>query len=44
VKSSPVATPPSVLSEANLLRARQLAEGRGDDPHAAICRSDRDVA
>ncbi|MBL8406547.1 MAG: ABC transporter ATP-binding protein [Candidatus Accumulibacter phosphatis] len=31
----------SVLSEANLLRARQLAEGRGEEAHAAICHSDR---
>ena len=34
----------SVLSKANLLRARHLAEGRGDDAHAAVCHSDQDVA
>ncbi len=27
----------SVLSEENLLRARRLAEGRGDDAHAPVC-------
>jgi zinc/manganese transport system ATP-binding protein len=34
----------SVLSDANLLRARHLAEGRGDDAHAPICHADQDVA
>ena len=34
----------SVLSDANLLRARQLAEGRGEDQAAAICHSDHDAA
>jgi zinc/manganese transport system ATP-binding protein len=34
----------SVLSEANLLRARHLAEGRGDETQAAICHADQDVA
>ncbi|MBP6711647.1 MAG: metal ABC transporter ATP-binding protein, partial [Propionivibrio sp.] len=31
-----------VLSEANLLRARQLTEKRGDFSHAAICHIDND--
>ncbi len=34
----------NVLSDANLLRARQLAEGRGEDQAAAICHSDHDAA
>jgi zinc/manganese transport system ATP-binding protein len=33
-----------VLSDTNLERARAIAEGRGDDPHAAVCRSDQEVA
>jgi zinc/manganese transport system ATP-binding protein len=33
----------SVLSEANLLRAREIAEGRADDAHAAICHADLDA-
>ena len=34
----------SVLTAANLQRARQLAEGHGDGTEAAICRVDRDAA
>ena len=30
----------TVLSEANLLRARKLAEGRGGDAHAPVCHAD----
>lgn len=33
-----------VLSDTNLERARAIAEGRGDDPHAAVCHSDREGA
>lgn len=34
----------SVLSEANLRRARELAEGRGDDAPAAVCHLEQEVA
>jgi len=37
-------TPADVLSDANLQRARQRAEGNGDDTQAAVCRVDREAA
>ena len=37
-------TPADVLSDANLQRARQRAEGHGDDTQAAVCRVDREAA
>jgi zinc/manganese transport system ATP-binding protein len=33
----------TVLSDANLQRARRIAEGRGDDAHAPICHADQDA-
>ncbi len=33
----------TVLSEANLLRARKLAEGRGDDALTPVCHADEDA-